>query len=239
MGNVCKQCGRKFERLAQHWSQSNNCQYPPLSQYQREVATGLLMGDGSIDRSSKNACLQSVMISQNYLEHVDKQFGRFGNGVSLHQTAAESAQHNCKSGFSPDADADDYSDVYHWRSMRHPNLTEFAAWYDSGSKVWPDDIELTPTVLKHWYCGDGTYDNNGYNNRIRISMSNEIDNTDKVDAMFENVGLPTPSNYATSERSDGSLRCNAQFTVEKSRKLWDYMGDPLPDFEYKWPEDFK
>jgi len=70
-------------------------------------------------------------------------------------------------------------------------------------------------------------------------MANEIENTEKVGQMFENVGLPSPSNYNISERKDGSETCNAQFTVDQSKELWEYMGEPLPDFEYKWPRRFR
>jgi hypothetical protein len=239
MGDVCEQCEKEYQVIAQHWLQSSDCQHPPLSQHQREIATGVLMGDGTVNRGSKNLRLQSEMISRNYLQYIDNQFGVFGNGVSLYQTAAESAKECRDRGFSPDADADDYSNLYRWQSMRHPDFNEFGEWYDSGEKMWPDNIKLTPIVLKHWYCGDGYYDKSGSHNRITIAMANEVDNTDKVDAMFQSVGLPMPNNYSIQERSNGSVDCNAVWTVEQSRKLWNYMGDPLPDFSYKWPEDFK
>jgi len=100
--------------------------------------------------------------------------------------------------------------------------------------VWPEKIELTPTVLKHWYCGDGNWNNGSCNNSIQISMANEKENTDKITQMFINVGLPAPSNYNISGK-----RCAAQFTVEQSKELWEYMGEPLPDFEYKWPEQYR
>jgi len=104
--------------------------------------------------------------------------------------------------------------------------------------VWPEDIELTPTVLKHWYCGDGHWHNSEANNCISIAMANEISNTNKIDEIFRNVGIQAPSNYSSSERKGGSFTCNADFTVEQSKELWEYMGKPLPDFEYKWPERY-
>jgi len=196
------------------------------------------MGDGCIHTGSKNPYLLVKMISPNYLEYVADKFGVLGSDVSLKHTEAESARRNRDSGFSPNAKAENYSDKYKWQSICHPELQEFADWYSSGEKVWPDDIELTPTVLKHWYCGDGYWNNSGTNNRIKIAMANEIDNTDKVDQMFRNIGLPVPSNYAISERNNGSKKCDAEFTVEQSKELWEYMGEPLPDFEYKWPCEF-
>jgi len=234
MGNVCQQCGNEYQKIAQHWSKGSSCGFPSFTDHQREVITGLLMGDGCIDTTNKNPYIKVKMISPNYLEYIADEFGVLGGEVSLKMTAAESAKANRDSGFRPNAKTENYSDVYLWYSMSHPTLVEFAEWYSSGKKVWPADIELTPTVLKHWYCGDGYWHNSGSNSHIQIAMANEVDNTEKVDQMFRNVGLPTPSNYSISE-----TYCDANFTVEQSKELWEYMGEPLPDFEYKWPEQYR
>lgn len=235
MTDVCQQCSTEYESIGQHWSMSSGCSYPSFTNNQREIITGLLMGDGTINRSKEyNPFLKSDMVSQNYLQYIDKELNVFGNGVSLYRTGKENAQVTCESGFSPTAKSENYSDVYRWYSMRHPELQEFSDWYSSGEKVWPTDIELTPTVLKHWYCCDGHWDNSGARNSIQISMANEAGNTEKVDVMFQNAGLPAPSNYNTS-----GLKCTAQFTVEQSEELWKYMREPLPDFEYKWPEEYR
>jgi len=238
MENVCHQCGNEYQKIGSHWSQSSSCSHPSFTDHQQEIITGLLMGDGCIYTGNRNPYIIVKMISPNYLEYIADEFGILGGDVALKMTAAENAKAKRDSGFRPNANAENYSDMYRWQSMAHPKLQEFADWYNSGKKVWPADIELTPTVLKHWYCGDGCWYNNYGHNRIIISMANEIDNTEKVDQMFRNVGLPAPSNYNISERKDGSKTCNAEFTVDQSQQLWEYMGEPLPDFEYKWPERF-
>jgi len=239
MGDICQQCGNGYQRIGGHWSHPNSsCSHPNFTDHQKEIITGLLMGDGTIGTANKNPHIRAKMISPNYLEYIADEFGVLGSEVSLYMTAAESAKHNSDNGCSPNAKAENYSDVYGWCSMSHPELQEFADWYSSGKKVWPADIQLTSTVLKHWYCGDGSWNNGGSHNRITIAMANEVNNTEKVDQMFRNVGLPAPSNYAISEREDGSKTCIAQFTVEQSQELWEYMGEPLPDFEYKWPDRY-
>jgi len=233
MGDVCPQCGNEYQSVASHWVQSS-CDYPTFTNHQREIITGLLMGDGWISSSSINPRLNCKMISKNYLEYVDSNFGIFGNGVSIRYTAEESAEQARKSGFDSTAKEENYSDIYKWTSICHPELQEFSDWYSTGEKVWPQDIKLTPTVLKHWYCGDGNFNNNFYNNCIEISMSNEEENTHKVNEMFTNSDLPSPSSYNTSGNN-----CKARFTVDQSKELWEYMGDPLPDFEYKWPAQYR
>lgn len=235
----CPECGNEYEQVGIHWSRGS-CSYPSFSGHQREIITGLLMGDGNICRfnDNSNPLIESGMISENYLKYVDDEFGILGNGVTVYKTAEESANKARDRGFSRNAKVENYHNMYRWRSRNHPELQEFSNWYSSGSKVWPDNIKLTPTVLKHWYCGDGHWENSGTSNRIRIGMSNEHKHTDKVDDMFRQVELPKPNNYNIN-KYESHTHCEALFTVEQSKKLWEYMGEPLPDFEYKWPEEYR
>lgn len=228
MEDICPECDGKYKKLGCHW-RYNPDHRPSFTDYQRDVITGLLMGDGSLNRSSSNPHLGVQMITPNYLQYIDQIFGCIGTGVKFSMTAAESAERNRDSGLRPTANENDYSDVYRWQTRCHPELHEFN-WYKTGEKVWPEDIELTPTVLKHWYCGDGHWANNAQNSCVSIAMSNEMENKDKINKYFRKVGLPEPSNY---------IGCKAEFTKEQSHKLWEYMGEPLPDFEYKWPERYR
>lgn len=239
MTDLCNQCGNEYKRIATHWSGPKSCNHPSLSQEQLEIITGLLMGDGWVEtRKNRNPVLKSEMISKKYLQYVDRKLGVFGNGVKLDRTAEESARDCRNRNFSPGAKKENYSDIYFWSSMNHPELQDFADWYSTGEKVWPEDIELTQTTLKHWYCGDGCWNNGSESNSITISMSNEADNIEKVNKIFEESNLSPPSNYNIHTLKDGSVKCAAQFTRSQSEKLWEYMGEPLPDFEYKWPEKY-
>jgi hypothetical protein len=202
---ACPECGGEYERLGQHWHYSSSHR-PKLTQKQLEITTGLLMGDGYISNNSKNCCLVTEMISQNYLQYLDDVFNCLGTGVSLKRNAAESAKKNRDSGFNKTAKEKNYSDTYLWKTRNHPKFNEFREWYSSGEKVWPKDIELTPTVLKHLYVGDGCYSNTGKNNNIKITISNEVKNIEKVTEYFINVGLPKPSNYSIYERKVGGKK---------------------------------
>lgn len=206
-----------------------------------EIATGLLMGDGYLNRSSGNPYLEANMINKEYLLHLDKEMCDIGNGVRLKMTASENAKASRDSGLSPNADSENYSDVYHWLSMRHPQLCEFSEWYSSGEKVWPAEIELTPTVLKHWYCGDGSFKNTNGDKYIEIGISNELENVDKVQRMFTQSNLPKPSiriHKRSGVQHAGKI-ATLRFTVEQSVEIFNHMGEPLPGFGYKWPEEFK
>jgi len=161
---------------------------------------------------------------------LDDEFGMLSTGLKFVKSAEESALNHQESGFNKSANAENYSDVYSWSTRRHPELNKFAEWYSTGEKIWPEDIELTTTTLKHWYCCDGHYYNKNYHNYISIAALNECKNKDKIDKLFETSGLPKPNNY-----SEGPRSFDLEFTVEQSKELFDYMGKPIDGFDYKWP----
>ena len=233
----CPACNKTYKKLGSHW-QFNPSHRPELTDKQRETAIGIIMGDGSIISESKNNRITMNMVSENYLKYVDSIFGCLGTGVSLKRTAKESAKNSRKYNINNNAKEENYSDVYSWNTRAHPELNIFTGWYKNNTKVWPNKINLTPTTLKHWYCGDGHWSNSGTSNRIKITTSNEAKNTDKIDSMFKNSGLPTPSNYSKYKKESGSINCDICFTVDQSKELWKYMGNPLPDFGYKWPRKY-
>lgn len=233
----CPECDEYISSIGHHWGKSPSCR-PEIKDKQHEVITGLLMGDGSLNTHNGEPYLQVGMISESYLHYLDEcVFPAIGRGVNLYKTAKESAESLSESKLPGSGNVDNYNDIYFWRTSNHHELRRYECWYNSGNKVWPKNIDLTPVTLKHWYCGDGNYNTHGTNRRISIAMANERENTDKVDEMFKRASLPQPNNYYTYQRDSGGYVCQAQFTVEQSQELFDYMGEPLPDFEYKWPQE--
>jgi len=214
MTKVCSSCGESFKRIGSHWS-SGRCTYPDLTDKQKEIATGILMGDGHIDATS-TPCLVVNMITKKYLKYVDNCFGVLGNGVKLHKEP----EGNRKT-------------VYRWTTVRHPYFKELESWYNSGNKVFPSNIEITPRVLRHWYCGDGSWKGKGSGSNLEIAMANEMYETNKISELFKEAGLPTP-NYKSYENEDNRM-CTAYFSSADSPEVFDFMGDSLVGFEYKWP----
>lgn len=49
------------------------------------------------------------------------------------------------------------------RTGKYTNFTKLKeTWYINGIKTIPRELRITPLVLAHWYWGDGTLTNNGY-----------------------------------------------------------------------------
>ena len=201
-----------------------------MSDKQIEILTGIMMGDGTLNRRNNTPTVEVKCINNEYLDYLDNIFGIFSNGVSFYMSGRESCKQAVDSGLAEDAEISNYSDVYRWMTINHTNLYMFD-WYtgEKGEKVWPEDIDLTPTVLKHWYVGDGNYRGGGSRCTIRISAANERGNEEKISSYFKRAGLPKPSRF------DHSRGLTIVFNKEESKQLFEYMGESVPGFERKWP----
>lgn len=228
MSDVCPVCGEENGRLGQHWA-SGRCTYPKLSDHQRDVVTGVLMSDGYINRrDGRNPRLKVDSINKKYLHLLDEIFDAFSTGEpTCYRTADEAASRDTLSRF----DNSSYQDQYTWGSRSLPELEKWAGWYDSGKKIWPEDITLTPTVLKHLYAGDGSLHKK--NRTITIYLSNEMENRDKVNDYFTEQGLPEPI-WQEESRDDGSISARIRWNKNESKELLEYMGQPVMGHEYKW-----
>jgi len=215
---TCPNCSGTYDSIGRHWTRSKDCEHPPLSQRQKDVSIGLLMGDGTLYRRFKNAKLACKMTNKEYLEQLENIFGCF----SVQSKLDERGEDRSPDGNGVVSDNPTYQNVYRWFSRAHPWFNTLRSWYTDSGKVWPRDIELTPTVLKHWYVGDGGLKDDGI---IRISTVNECENREKIAQYFTNANLPQPQ---------WPEKTRFSFSVDESKELFNYMGKPLRGFEYKW-----
>jgi hypothetical protein len=209
---TCPDCGNEYQSsgLGTHISKSD-CEYPDFTEHQKEVLTGVLMGDGTVVRNNGNPDFRIKMINKDYLLHLKDIFGSLATEVSLERVDED----------------DNHNDIYQLRLRSNPNIQQFADWYSTGKKVFPDDIELTPTVLRHWYVCDGTlYERSTVSHHFSICAKNEGENIEKLKSYFIEQGLPEPNTP-----SYGKFK----FYAEGTQEIFDYIGwNPVPGFEYKW-----
>jgi hypothetical protein len=151
----------------------------------------------------------------------------------IHRTAEEAASRDHEKSLAVSNDPSNYKDQYKIQTISHPELEQFEAWYKSGKKVWPKEIQLTPTVLKYWYVSDGSFNNNGSRFYVSLHCSNERKNKQKVEGYFTDVGL-RPSRW-WENKVEETHQAELIFNKEESKEFFDYIGNPLPGFEYKWP----
>jgi len=195
------------------------------------------MGDGYVSSNGKNPYFKLSMTSKKYLTYLSSEvFPFLSTDVKIECTAEKSAKHARETGLNSDADVSNYSDVYRLFTRCHPELHQYREWYSSGSKAFPKEIKLTPTTLKHWYCGDGSFDEE--RSSARIYCSNERGEKDKVMDMFEWAGLEDFTWYRREEHRGWDDRVSVRFGKEGTKWFFRHIGDPLPGFEYKWPDDY-
>lgn len=218
---TCPKCDGQYSSIGQHWTRAKDCSHPQLSDEQINAATGLLLGDGTLTRNYKNATIQVKMVNEDYLKYLDRLFGIFSLGCDLYATADEKAERNRNSGFHLEASAENYQDVYRWMTRAHPQFNQLRSWYSSGEKVFPENLEITPTLLKHWYVCDG----DKQSKRVRIASTNENENLEKLASYFDDCNIPNPD--TTGDR--------IYWSAKDSVDVFNFMGKPLPGFEYKWP----
>lgn len=209
----CSSCDGKFVKLGVHLSRSD-CQHPTLSQKQREIITGVMMGDGSAVQRGKYPNIQVGMINKEYLHHLDEMFDFYGLGVVDHTTP----------------DNESHSKSYMWKTRTSPEFIEYRDWYGNGGKEFPESIRLTPLVLRHWYVCDGTYRNGSTKDYVKISVVNKRKNKGKIETYLSDLGIEV-SNWTETKNT-------CAFTLSKSmtEHFFDVIGSPPPGFEYKWPD---
>lgn len=114
------------------------------------------------------------------------------------------------------------NDYYRTHTISHSYFTEMREWYSGGEKKFPDDLNLDATATKYWYAGDGTLSTQNTNPFARISTRNESDRGDWLvgllpfDATFSSNYINIPTN--------------------QTPEFLDWLGEPLPGYEYKWNE---
>lgn len=146
-GGVCEQCGGQFQSLSQHWSRSQSCEYRSLSDHQREIVRGLLLGDGSLE-ANNHAYLRCSSKRQRHLEWLSEELGWLARGVTY-----------------------DSSETYRLRTMSHPNLGRYWTWMTAPSTGY----SLTPTAARVWYACDGTISFGGASDVPQITFAATAD----------------------------------------------------------------
>lgn len=228
---ICHQCENPYTRIGYHWS-NGRCSYPEIPEYKQELIDGLMLGDGTLRTHTKNPFVQTYMINQPFLEWLDTQLGWLSTGVSLYRTAEKSAEHSRNNGH-PDADPEDYHDVYVMQTRSMDAFKKYESWYSGGNgKRFPDTLTISPQIARIWYSCDGSlnYDRRYPSSRphATIGVQNEMSNIQNVLRMF---------NESTLNHQPEVDEHTIRFNVEETEDLLEWMGSPPPGFEYKWMND--
>jgi hypothetical protein len=200
----CISCGKYYKDIGNHYYYEPDHR-PEISNRQHEIIAGTVMGDGCIAHHETTPRLKVSMINQKYINHLSTELSSiFSSTYKDEKSEYENTQTQ-----------------YSLTTITHPGLEKYSDWYISGEKVFPNDVTITPLLLKHWYVQDGgIYDKKRY---PQIRSWNERENTEKVIKYFDD----TPLNASFSSGTIRFPNCKDLF--------FDYIGEPVPGFERKWP----
>lgn len=196
-----------------------------------------MLGDASIGgTSSGNPFIQVEMSNKRFLDWINNKLGVLATNVRTSKNKEELAKRNFDEGYSPNCDPEKYEQPYRLETRRMPTLDRYEEWYINredrhNRKIFPNNINITPLLLSVWFCCDGSKQyqtNNVGSPYIVIYASSHGFEKNKIISWFND--LP----YEPRWQDKYGLR----FTVEDSVNLWNYMGPPLPGFEYKWPDNY-
>lgn len=227
MKTECPNCKEKYADLGTHWRYNPSHRYE-LSEEQKEIVTGLLMGDATLQRDTKNAYPVVTMTNRTFLNWVKEKFGCMTTGVRNHLTAEESAE-QAKS-LNESASKENYSPQYRLRFRAHTEFNKYRSWYREGEKKWPLGRQYSYLTFKVLYCCDGCFDSSGTSRELQLAASNELSNKERFLSIVECFGLPEPN------RMDEEL---VVWGAKESSQIFENIGEPLPGFEYKWPEEYR
>jgi len=200
----CYDCGDEYKSVGQHYQQNESCTYPDITDRQRKIITGLLMGDATMERNGINPALVAYNKNSVFQGWVWQELKGLRSRVMKNS-----------------------NDVWCVRTWSHPGLQEWAGWYKSGDKRFPEELNLTPLIAKVWYCCDGGLSFGGHyttHATPSFGVTNEKDRLDFIKSLFDDV----PVQVRTESRGIVAI------SADDRDSFLEWMGDPLPGFEYKW-----
>jgi len=196
--------------------------YLVVDQYLKEMLEGELLGDGSVVPSGlRTACYGHGTKHRQYVVWLAEEFAKHG----LMQSGAIRRTVNHLGG-------EHTSITYVYRSRSYAELMEFRLrFYPQGKKIVPEDLVLTPIVVRQWYIGDGQI-HGPPRQRASITLHTCAFDADSIATLLK--GLSGSSLKVTHQPAHNAIHISAHST----REFLNYIGpcpEPIRDvYGYKW-----
>lgn len=225
----CVDCDGIFRNLGHHWRVSD-CDYPRISNKQKEIIKGILMGDGCVKENNEDCHSMTIDITRpKFLKWISEEFPVLFNKPRMILTSEDRLEKDTEDSLFGIDENREYRDMYSVNSRVHPYFTHLRKkWYLEDGKVFPEDLELTPDLLKMWYVTDGGLSfKNGKEQAacVRIYTKNENQRLDFLSSLFDDIGI---RNYQTEYA----------INIPEVEDFFGYIGkESVSGFEYKWAID--
>lgn len=225
---ICPTCDGEYSSIASHWSKSD-CFYPKITNRQREIIKGLLVGDGSLDiRDNKNSRVRVTSINGEFLGWLSDEFGIFSNSIHIKRTKEQSMD-KIEKFHGENGNIENYHTIYRFQTTSLPELKEFEHWYPDRQSTLPQYTVLTPMMAKIWYVSDGSVSwADGNYGCVRFHTRTQ--DLQQMKDMFESCGFGGRTYDASSNDGSSTL----VLKKEDSRRFLEWIGESISGFEYKF-----
>jgi len=193
-----------------------------LTDRQREIIEGELLGDGCIPKPRANA-------GAKFTYGTSRKRYRDWLRDLLENIGFETRSYE----YTQDDDRDGWSktETYRLETLVHFELSDFRKrWYPEGEKIIPPDFELSPLSLRHLHIGDGCFDEGNYS----IYLYTDGFETDSLARLQSE--LREKAGVKSSITHRGSLHIQK---AQSRQRYFDYIAPLPPELEsvygYKWP----
>lgn len=191
-----------------------------LTDIQKQVLDGALLGDGCLYRhkNGKNAQFTYLSKSQQHVEYVMNHFQKWLSGEGI-RNSAYFDERTQKEYFRTTA-----------KTYTNETFTEqYNRWYPQGEKHLPQDIVLTPLVCLIWYIGDGGIIH--ANRSEYIKLSTQCFSKEEQEQLL----LPQLAQFEASLMKTDNNQYYIYIPHRKEQEFLEYIGQcPFSDYEYKW-----
>lgn len=213
-GSFRCQCGRTFTTrsgLGRHRGATDH--YPRLSDTQHRIIEGLVIGDGTVFQSGSKTKLTAASTNRKFISYLDGMFPQFAPSIRRKALKGDRTPYGTRN-----------YDLYRISFGTHPEFAQYQEWYDDGKSSVLDDFELTPLNAAIWYGCDGSF-----NGTAPVYWSeNLVTKMGVLRAAFNRRGFYP--RFSTDKRGAMEIAFHAHDAAE----FFEWLGDPLPGFEYKW-----
>jgi hypothetical protein len=188
-----------------------------ITDYTNDIIIGSLLSDGCVNNTNngKNYFWTQTCVNEDYINYLIDE-----TNLDLHKFTKPSNKFISTNGKTYTA-----KKAFVFKSKASVTFTKYREdWYPNGVKIVPKNIKITPTVLLHWYLGDGYI-----SDECGITLC--TDSFDKESLTFllyelENIGLLPHLNY---------LKNRIIIPNKRVIEFLTYIGEcPVKSFDYKW-----
>jgi len=223
----CQFCDsdKEYKTIGNHWRQS--CGYPEPDDYMVGIFDGLMMGDANMkngrpENRSGNQVIEVCMTNKEFVEYLYNRCYPFFNSPKLHATPdyLERTASDCIS-----TNEDGFRHQYRITSKAIPFFNKYDSWFDGDRKRWDKDVCLTPKRVKYLYVSDGgiSWNKDSHSARSQITSRTEAGWMPELASYFNMMGIDCRH-----------YNDRIMFKPSSTDKFLNFIGSPVPGFEYKW-----